>query len=111
MTTRTQATPGEIRAEVADIDARLEELKERRGVLIAQLATLPLGSYETPAGSFTVRPPSRRFDADRAYTSLPKAAQALCVGPIPALVKAQIPPAALDAFMIDGTGPNTVTLR
>jgi hypothetical protein len=98
-------------AELVDLREKAEGIAERQAAIRAELAKLPVGSHETPAGAFDVRAPSRKFDSGRAYDSLPKDAQALCVGVVPALVKAQIPPAALDAFMVGGTGPNTVVLK
>lgn len=111
MTTRTAPTTEELRAEIGQIDDQVEQLQTRRKAIVAELAKLPAGSYDTAAGGFTVRPPSRRFDADRAYASLPAAAQKLCVGVVPALVKSQIPPAALDAFMVDSQGANIVSFK
>lgn len=111
MTTRAALTTDELRAEIADLDDRMAELKSRRDAIVAELAKLPAGTYDTPAGGFTVRPPSRRFDLDRAFDSLPDYVQPLCLGPVAAKVKAQIPPAALDAFMTGGEGPNVVTIR
>lgn len=109
---RMPPTTEELRAEIAQIDERLDELTTRRRAIVAHLAELPAGSYDTPAGGFTVRPPSKRFDSERAYASLAPAAQKLCVGPIAALVKAQIPPAALPAFMVTPDGAsNVVTIK
>jgi hypothetical protein len=98
-------------AELVDIVERVEALKEREAAIRAELAKLPIGTHHSAAGSFAVRGASRKFDADRAYASLPEAAQALCLGVVPGLVKAQIPPAALDAFMVESPNGPTVVLK
>lgn len=111
MSTASQPSVQDMVNELVDLNDRIVTLEERRSQIKASLATLPPSTYVQPSGvQLIVKAPSRRFDSERAYAAMSPEAQALCVGPIPAKVKAQIPPALLDQFMVAGNGSNTVTL-
>jgi hypothetical protein len=107
----SQSSVEELVTELVDLNDQVAALDERRATIKAQLAQLPPDTYVQPSGvKLIVKAPARRFDADRAYAAMSPEAQALCTGPIPAKVKAHIPPALLDQFMVAGNGSNTVTL-
>lgn len=115
MTTQTTEIPQTVIdtlvAELVDLAEHAEQIKARTADIRAQLAKLPIGDHAGAGTPFSVRPPSRRFDAEAAFAALPDYVKPLCLGPVAAKVKAQIAPAQLDEFMVDGSGANIVTFK
>lgn len=118
MTTTSNAyTP-----EALDHDVkRLQELKNIRDDIEAEqsqildrIRALELGQHTTLSGaSFTISPPNRRFNIEKAVQLLPDETLAQCraEGFDPAKVKRFLSPELLDMCMDEGRGEPRVSFR
>jgi len=112
--TATTATADKITTTVqriTELQAHADEVNNEIRALKLELAQLlPVGSHATAGVKVTISNPSRRFNADRAWSMLTPEQQAVCVSPDPKKVKAQLPPALLDACMDPGAGAPVVKI-
>lgn len=107
--TEHQTNLDTLAARYADLSDHIDQLLAARNDVIDQLRLLGPGKHPTTVGvTVTITPPSRRFNADLAWTMLNADQQAVCVGPIPAKIKSQLAPVLLEQCMEPGTGNPTV---
>lgn len=98
-------------ATLVDLNDKIAHLDAERAAIKAAIIDTGVAEHAAHGVTVTVRPPSRRFNLDRAWTMLAPEQQALCVAPDPKKVRAQLPPAVLDACMDDGTGNPVVSVK
>ncbi len=115
----TTATPADLPTLQAEVELylhladQISAMTEQQKEIKARIAaTVPVGEKVAVGDvKVSVAPPSRRFNADRAFTMLTPEQQALCLGPVPVKIKANLPPVLLDACMDPGAGDPIVTIR
>lgn len=90
----------------ATIDAEIDTIRHR---LAEQIGTGH--SQEVGDVTVTVRPPNRRFNADRAVAMLDDATRDRCMALDARLLKKHLTPIQLDQCMDDGTGDPIVDIK